>query len=133
MSNPTPIPWKRGEFLVPIALTILFTPLLMVACRLVARNRVHFNEAIKTSAAATVGTFFLDVVLKFLVEPNSALFWSISSAIAFVAWTIAIAVILKFRSPAILVIAVIFTLLRIPLIILFKDYLLDSVLQRAGF
>jgi hypothetical protein len=127
------IPWKRGEVFVPIVLGILFTPFLMIACRLVVRKGVDFGDCLKSSVAATVATFFLDVGLKYLLAGDTVLFWAASSGLALVTWTIVLQVIIGLRVRETLAIAAIFTVMRIPLILLIKNGLIDPIIRQTSY
>ncbi len=126
----TPIPWRRGEVLVPILLGLIFTPFLVIACRLIIKEGIAFDDALKSSVAATVTTFFIDVGLKYLLQPGSIEFWAISSGIAFVAWSIALLLLVGLEFRHALPIAAIFMVMRIPLTILIVEMLVNGVLKR---
>ena len=126
----TTIPWQRGDVLMPFIMGLVFTPILMLSCRLVTRDGVEFGDAIKTSVAATVASFLIDVGLKFALDPGSFAFWTASSATALAAWTLTMAVIIGMDWRRTVLIALIFVALRIPLVILIQDTLLESMIRR---
>ena len=126
----TPVPWQRGDVLVPFLMGLAFTPVLMLSCRLVVREGIEFGDAIKTSVAATAVSFLVDVGLKFLLDPGSIAFWSASSAIALLTWTVAMLLVVGLDPLRTILIALIFTVLRIPLIILIQDTLLEGLIRR---
>jgi hypothetical protein len=126
----TPIPWRRGEVLVPILLGLIFTPFLMIVCRLVIKEGIELGDALKASVAAAVATFFIDVGLKYLLEPGSVEFWATSSGIAFVAWSLALLIVVGLEFRHALPIAAIITVMRIPLNILILELVINGMFKR---
>ena len=126
----TPIPWRRGEVLVPILIGLIFTPFLMIACRLVIKEGIELGDALKASVAAAVATFFIDVGLKYLLEPGSVEFWAISSIIAFITWSLALILLVGLELRHALPVALLLTVMRIPLILLIVEFIFDRVLPR---
>jgi hypothetical protein len=126
----TPLPWRRGEVLVPILLGFIFTPFLMITGRLVIKERIELGDALKASVAAAVATFFIDVGLRYLLEPDSVGFWATSSGIAFVAWSLALLLLVGLEFRHALPIAAIFTVMRIPLNILILELIINGVFKR---
>ena len=126
----TTIPWQRGDVLLPFVMGLVFTPVLILCCRLVTRDGVEFGDAIKTSVAATVASFLADVGLKFALDPGGLAFWSASSAVAFAMWVLAILIIIGMDLRRTVLIALIFVALRIPLIILIQNTLLEGMIRR---
>ena len=126
----TPIPWRRGEVLVPILLGLIFTPFLMIVCRLVIKEGIELGDALKASVAAAVATFFIDVGLKYLLEPGSVEFWATSSGIAFVAWSLALLIVVGLEFRHALPSAAIITVMRIPLNILILELVINGMFKR---
>lgn len=126
----TPLPWRRGEVLVPILLGFIFTPFLMITGRLVIKERIELGDALKASVAAAVATFFIDVGLRYLLEPGSVEFWATSSGIAFVAWSLALLLLVGLEFRHALPIAAIFTVIRIPLNILILELVINGMFKR---
>jgi len=126
----TPVPWQRGDVLVPFVMGLVFTPVLMLVCRLVVREGIEFGDAIKSSVAATAASFLIDVALRFALVPDGMGFWLASSAAALVTWIVALLLIVGFDPLRTFLIALVFTILRVPLVILIQNTLLENLIRR---